>query len=74
MIRKEFKLPGPQRSLQILDLILGNLKFLTRLNEDQRKALYEHATLETFPAQHAIFEQGDIGAKMYIILKGRVAC
>ena len=56
-----------------MDLILGNLKFFLRFNEEQRKQVYENAEYCSLPARKVIFKQGDIGDKMYVILKGRVA-
>ena len=35
--------------------------------------VYECAKYVNLPARTTIFEQGDIGEKMYVILKGRVA-
>jgi CRP-like cAMP-binding protein len=74
MIQNEFvSLHGSKRSVKLLDLILKNLKFFTRFDEAQRRMVFEQAEYMRVPARTVIFKQGDIGDKMYIILKGRVA-
>lgn len=73
MIKAEFdNLPGEKRSLQILDLILGGLKFFQRFDENQRHLIYQKAEYERHESQYVVFRQGDRGDKMYVIIKGRV--
>lgn len=57
----------------MLDLILRQLRFFARFTESQRRLVFEQAEYMRVPARTIIFKQGDIGDRMYIILKGRVA-
>lgn len=54
-------------------MFLGKLEFLSTLNTEKRMLLYSESKLITLSARHVIFKQGDVGDKMYIIIKGRVA-
>lgn len=74
MIQIEFEnVEGKKRSFKNLDLMLQHLKFFQRFNNDQRKMVFQEAQYLSVPARTTIFKQGDIGDKMYVIIKGRVA-
>ena len=74
MIRKEFNLfHGAERDLQILDLTLNHLRFFKNLEVEKRMMIYKKAEIVTLPTRSVLFNQGDRGDKMYVILKGRVA-
>ncbi len=74
MIRREFSLfHGSERDLQILDLTLNHLKFFKNLEVEKRMMIYRKAEILSLPARSVLFNQGDKGDKMYVILKGRVA-
>ena len=73
LIEREFSLLAGQRSIKHLDEHLRNLKFFIRHSEDDRKMIYECAKFINYPARTVIFNQGDEGDNMYVILKGRVA-
>ena len=55
-------------------MILGHLKSFLTLDQKDRRKIFEQAEILNLPARHTIFNQGDEGDKMYIILKGKVAC
>lgn len=74
LIRQEFEtFSGEERSVKVLDLMLGGLRWFARFSERQRRLIFEQAEYLKLPARETIFKQGDRGEKMYIILKGRVA-
>lgn len=63
----------PVRNMKLMDKLIGNLKFLKRYNEDMRIKIYQHSELLSLPGQQIVFKQGDVGDKLYVILKGRIA-
>ena len=52
--------------------MLGHLTFLKRFEQHQQKSIIKNARHISLPARTTIFNQGDVGDVMYIILKGRV--
>lgn len=64
--------PGPERSLNKIDSILRHLRFLKRQNSNTRMLIYVNSTFVSIPAHTVIFREGEVGDKMYIILKGKV--
>jgi len=52
--------------------MLGHLTFFKRFEIQQQKSIIKNAKYVSLPARTTIFNQGDIGDVMYIILKGRV--
>lgn len=74
LIKDEFeKLKGSKRSVKIMELMLGGLKFFQRCTPEETQLILEEAKFERRPARSQIFDQGDVGDNMYVILKGRVA-
>jgi CRP-like cAMP-binding protein len=57
----------------MLDRVIKQLKFFKRFDEETREKIYKNAELISLPGHTVIFNQGDIGDKLYVILKGRVA-
>ena len=74
-IKEEFmKPPGDMaRDVKMLDRVLKDLKFFKRFDQETRNLIYRNADFEHFKGHSVIFNQGDIGDKLYVILKGRVA-
>lgn len=57
------------------NLILGILKkipLLAELNEQDHAEVIQHITLQYFPANYTLFNEGDAGDKLYIIKAGMV--
>ncbi len=57
------------------NLILGILKkipLLSELNEQDHAEVIQHITLQYFPANYTLFNEGDAGDKLYIIKAGMV--
>lgn len=73
-IKEEFNqdLQKP-RDVKMLDRTLKNLKFFRRFDDETRYKIYRSASYLSLPGHKVIFNQGDIGDKLYIIIKGRVA-
>jgi CRP-like cAMP-binding protein len=72
-IKQEFLKPSVERDFSLIDRLLHNLKFLKRFDQPTRATIYSQATHLSLPGHTVIFNQGDIGDKLYVILKGRVA-
>jgi CRP-like cAMP-binding protein len=74
-IKDEFMKPAGDmgRDVKMLDRVLKNLKFFKRFDHETRNLIYKHAEFVHIPGHHVIFNQGDIGDKLYVIIKGRVA-
>ena len=49
------------------------MKFFKRFDEEMRHKIYENSELLSYEGQSTVFNQGDIGDKLYVIVKGRVA-
>ena len=74
LIKQEFEtFKGPARATKVLDALLKGLKFFIRFNESERRMIFEQAEYLSVPARTVIFQQGEEGDRMYVILKGRVA-
>ena len=56
----------------LLDPILSKLRFFDRFSEEIRFKLYTMVSHEEFKANQILFNQGDYGDKLYIIIKGSV--
>lgn len=57
------------------NLILGILKkipLLSDLNEQDHSQIIQHITLQYFPTNYTLFNEGDVGDKLYIIKMGMV--
>ena len=52
--------------------ILKAIPFFNSLNDEVLGKIAEKVQLEYFPAEHTIFDQNDVGEKMYIIKNGKV--
>lgn len=50
--------------------ILQKIPLFAQLNEADHQEIIDHITLEYFPANKVIFNEGDPGDKMYIIKRG----
>jgi len=74
MIEEQFRMKRPRdRDIKRLDAMLRHLRFMKRNDANFRRQIYMNGEFEKFPAQHTLFRKGDIGDKMYIILKGKVS-
>ena len=74
LIKNEFEArQGPLRAINVLNAHLKHLKFFLRFSDRDRKMIFQHAKYSRVPARTIIFNQGDIGDNMYVILKGRVS-
>jgi CRP-like cAMP-binding protein len=74
-IKEEFmKPPGDMaRDIKMLDRVLKDLKFFKRFDNANRQLIYKNAEFVHIQGHQVIFNQGDVGDKLYVILKGRVA-
>lgn len=52
--------------------ILKSIPFFTALSDEDLEKIGEKVQLQYFPADHIIFNQGDMGNLMYIIKRGEV--
>lgn len=52
--------------------ILKNIPFFNELNDEVLGKIAETVQMEYLPTEHIIFNQGDVGEKMYIIKTGKV--
>ena len=52
--------------------ILKKIPFFTALSDEDLQKIGENVQLQYFPADHIIFNQGDLGNIMYIIKRGEV--
>lgn len=50
-----------------------NIPFVQKLDDATWEAMARLFTTENFPRQRLVFQEGDIGEKFYIIVRGRVA-
>lgn len=65
----------PEMSNDDVSLILGILKkipLMEELNEEDHREVIKHVTLELFPANHTVFNEGEPGDSFYIIKSGMV--
>ena len=53
--------------------ILHSIDILSSLNEDELEALYTHMKEESYREGEVLFNEGDDGEIMYIVLSGSVA-
>ena len=63
---------GSDRSIKILDMILGSLKWFSTKDTKLRKKIFEECEYLRIPSHTAVFEQDEEGDNMYVIVKGRV--
>ena len=73
LIRKEFELSGADRAISVLVALTKHLTFFMRFTEQECRMIYTMASFRNFQARTTIFNQGDEGDNMYVILKGSVA-
>jgi CRP-like cAMP-binding protein len=59
--------------VKMLDRVLKDLKLFKRFDLPMRNIIYKNAEFVHLKGHQVIFNQGDIGDKLYVILKGRVA-
>lgn len=69
---KEYKKPTEQKDLDLLDSITKRLKFFMKFNKLTRIKLLKTAFLKCYPSGLSLFNEGDEGENMYIIIKGAV--
>lgn len=69
-VKEEFKKSDPD--FELLDSYLRILKFFLRFDEKTRVNLLKESTFQEFKPGEIIFNQGDFGNYMYVILKGAV--
>lgn len=65
----------PDISNDDVTLILGILKkipLMEELNEQDHREVIKHITLELYPADHVVFNEGEPGDSFYIIKSGMV--
>jgi len=72
LITEEFKKPQDNRNLELLDSITKRLKFFMKFNKLTRIKLLKTAHFKCFPYGLNLFNEGDEGENMYIIVKGAV--
>lgn len=70
-ILKEYQKEQGDRDYEALDSICQNLKFFQKFSRSTRIYLLKLAKVIDFPSQHVIFNQGDEGDLMYIIIRGK---
>jgi CRP-like cAMP-binding protein len=69
------QLLGSALTKQLMNLILNILKsvpLFAGLSEEHHETIIQHITLQYYPVQHKLFEQGVLGSAMYIIKSGKV--
>lgn len=70
-VRFYFQASGKEESLfSKLDTILSRLRFYSLLALEARTQFYKHAKYAKFPAGSYVFQEGDFGDLMYVIIKG----
>lgn len=69
-MKKEYKKSSPD--FDLLDHSLKPLKFFTRFDRITRVELLQRASLKEYQPEEIIFNQGDFGNYMYVILKGAI--
>lgn len=52
--------------------ILKKIDLMKDLNEEDHNAIIQRITLEYYPKDHVIFNEGDVGDAFYLIKKGMV--
>ena len=72
IFRNEINKPMDERDLEKIDLLLIKLKFFQKLEKKLRINIIKHSQHIHFPKGTTIFNQGDYGDLMYIIIKGSV--
>ena len=72
LISEEFKKNPDVRNLELLDSIMKRLKFFMRFNKLTRVKLLKNAHFKCYPYGLNLFNEGDEGENMYIIIKGAV--
>lgn len=70
--REVVKEQASERDLKLMDSLMSHLKYFKCLSQQQKEDFFCKCSSVTFQAQQLIFEEGDIGDYMYIILKGKV--
>jgi len=55
-----------------VDRLTCNLIFFSKLSKSIRLAILQNSTYAYYPAAETIFQQGDYGDMMYVILRGSV--
>ena len=73
LIEQEMLKQGPERNIKVLDQLLTHLNYFKRMSTVQKEGIYIYSDLITCQAQQVIFNEGDIGDYMYIILKGKIS-
>ena len=58
--------------MNLLLTILKTVPFFQSLTEEEHLSIIEHITMQYYPAQHNLFEQGTPGSALYIIKSGTV--
>ena len=71
-LKGEFMKPKNAADFEKIDFILKNLKFFTKFSQTIRMHFIKRAKFVEFPSQHIIFNEGDFGDLMYVILRGSV--
>lgn len=66
----QFELGNIDRNYDVLDDVLKRLEFFSKYTKGTRIYLYRLANIKFFPSNTVIFNQGDKGDLMYVILKG----
>jgi hypothetical protein len=66
----QFKLPVDDRNYGKLDMIIEKLKFFKKFSRQTRIYLLRLANLTFYESNQIIFNQGDEGDLMYIIIRG----
>ena len=68
----EYSKPQQDRDYAEIDNLLGTIPFFQQNSASLKKQLYEMCSICSFDAGESIFRQGDIGDRLYIIIKGSV--
>jgi hypothetical protein len=72
-VRKEYAKPNKESmDLTILSKATKQLEFFNKFPKDAKNTLFLMAEHEIIPCGVTVFEQGDIGDMMYIILRGAI--
>ena len=69
---QEFTKPPETKDIELLDSITKRLKFFTKFNKNTRIRLLKTAHLKCYSYGLNLFNEGDEGENMYIIIKGAV--
>lgn len=68
----EFELSSENRNLEKIDEVLMKLEFFQKYREEIRYPVYKMSFIKQFPTNYVVFNQGDIGENLYIIIQGSV--